>query len=86
MVWVIHAESRTLLKARISASILSFFACSCASERPLVLVPFVNGTVVGPEGIVGACKFSIILFAEREFVMYVVKKQEVGRRRSFSLV
>ena len=53
-------ESKTLLKARISASILSFLAWSCAKDKPAIWIPFVVGADVGPEGTVGACRFSIL--------------------------
>ena len=47
-------ESRTPLKARISASMLSFLACNCAKDKPFA-TPFVcAGVDVGPEGTVGA--------------------------------
>lgn len=57
---LVHTESKTLLNARISASRLSFLDWSWAKDNPSVWMPFVTGPDVGPEGTVGACKFSIV--------------------------
>jgi hypothetical protein len=52
-------DSRTLPRARSSASKASFFTCSSGSVSPAVRIP-PPFDVVGPEGIVGACKFSML--------------------------
>jgi hypothetical protein len=62
MVSLQPTDSSTLPKDRISASMLSFFDWSCANDNLLVFVPFTVGADVGPEGTVGACKFSILIF------------------------
>jgi hypothetical protein len=57
----VHTDSSTLPSALISASRLSFLTCSSARVKPFVRswLSF-DGAVVGPEGTVGACKFSIL--------------------------
>ena len=57
---MVRTEVRTLLRALISASMLSFLACSWEKVRPSTCIPFVVGADVGPEGTVGACRFSIL--------------------------